>query len=116
MNPITQVAEKGSTVEETAEKGDEEEAATAAAVDEAAAVATGQQMLSPLSGAYLLVILGEPISEDHKEKMLEKLRKGMFIPLPHVFHLLFRRSHFLYILLLKVGACFCPAISGRSKF
>ena len=47
-------------------------------VDETAAVAGGQQMLSPLSGAYLLVILGEPISEDHKEKMLEKLRKGMY--------------------------------------
>ena len=32
--------------------------------------------LSPLSGAYLLVILGEPISEEHKAKMMEKLRKG----------------------------------------
>ena len=77
-------------------------------------------MLSPLSGAYLLVILGEPISEDHKEKMLEKLRKGMYTCsfLSHMhFHLLFRISHFLYILLLiKVGACFCPAISGPSKF
>ena len=44
--------------------------------DEEAAVAGGQQVLSPLSGAYLLVILGEPISEEHKAKMMEKLRKG----------------------------------------
>ena len=55
-------------------------------------------MLSPLSGAYLLVILGEPISEDHKEKMLEKLRKGMYTCsfLSHMhFHLLFRISHLI---------------------
>ena len=44
--------------------------------DEEAAVAGGQQVLSPLSGAYLLVILGEPLSEEHKGKMVEKLRKG----------------------------------------
>ena len=85
-----QVTEKGSTVEGGAEKEEvdaevakAEAAAPAAAPDEAdaaevTAAAAGQQMLSPLSGAYLLVILGEPISEDHKEKMLEKLRKGMY--------------------------------------
>ena len=78
MNPSTQGAEKGSAAE-AVEKGDaeaEETAAVGASADDEA-VAGGQQMLSPLSGAYLLVILGEPISEDHKEKMLEKLRKGM---------------------------------------
>ena len=36
----------------------------------------GPPVLSPLSGAYLLIILGEPISEHHKGKMLQKLRQG----------------------------------------
>ena len=97
MNPSTQGTEKGSAAE-AAEKGDAEDAettaeATAAAADDA--VAGGQQMLSPLSGAYLLVILGEPISEDHKEKMLEKLRKGMYVV---------HRLHLFHISSVKVGA------------
>ena len=87
MNPSTQgAAEKGSAVE-AAEKGDAEDAETAAAAADEA-VAGGQQMLSPLSGAYLLVILGEPISEDHKEKMLEKLRKGMYVCTGSISHFL----------------------------
>ena len=107
MNPSTQGAEKGSAAE-AAEKGDAEDAETAAvgaAADDA--VAGGQQMLSPLSGAYLLVILGEPISEDHKEKMLEKLRKGKYVHRLHVFH----------ISSVKVGAWMFPAaISARYQF
>ena len=107
MNPSTQGAEKGSAAE-AAEKGDaeaEETAAVGAAADDEA-VAGGQQMLSPLSGAYLLVILGEPISEDHKEKMLEKLRKGMYV----------HRLHFAFAC-LKVGAWMFPAaISERYQF
>jgi len=41
------------------------------------AVAEGGGVLSPLSGAYLLIILSEPMSEQHKEKMVQKLRQGM---------------------------------------
>ncbi len=36
-------------------------------------------VLSPLSGAYLLIVLSEPISEEHKKKMLAKLRQGKSI-------------------------------------
>lgn len=39
-------------------------------------VAEGGGVLSPLSGAYLLIVLAEPISEKHKVKMLQKLRQG----------------------------------------
>lgn len=42
-------------------------------------VAEGGGVLSPLSGAYLLIVLAEPISEQHKDKMLQKLRQGMKI-------------------------------------
>jgi hypothetical protein len=31
-----------------------------------------------LPGCYLLIILAEPICEDHKEKILQKVAKGMF--------------------------------------
>ena len=111
-----QVAEKGSTIEADEKEDDDEvaaAAAAAAAVDEAAAVAGGQQMLSPLSGAYLLVILGEPISEDHKDKMLGKLRKGTYIPvqvnvIPLLLHLLFGISH---ISNCQGWCTFGPAIS-----
>ncbi len=39
-------------------------------------VAEGGGALSPLSGAYLLIVLAEPISEKHKVKMVQKLRQG----------------------------------------
>ena len=39
-------------------------------------VAEGGGALSPLSGAYLLIVLAEPISEKHKVKMLQKLKQG----------------------------------------
>ncbi len=42
-------------------------------------VAEGGGLLSPLSGAYLLIVLSEPMSEEHKDKMLQKLRQGIFI-------------------------------------
>ena len=32
--------------------------------------------LSPLSGAYLLVIVGEPFSDDHKKLILDKIHQG----------------------------------------
>ena len=63
-------------------KSIEAEATAAAAAEPAAAAAAaasaGGGALSPLSGAYLLVVLGEPISEDHKAKMLNKLKQGKF--------------------------------------
>merc|ERR1712198_587251 len=33
--------------------------------------------LSPLSGAYLLVVVGEPFSEEHKKLILQKLQQGL---------------------------------------
>ena len=39
-------------------------------------VAEGGGALSPLSGAYLLIVLAEPISEKHKVKMMQKLKQG----------------------------------------
>ena len=32
--------------------------------------------LSPLSGAYLLIVVGEPFSEEHKKLILQKLQQG----------------------------------------
>ena len=40
-------------------------------------VGEGGGVLSPLSGAYLLVVLSEPMSEAHKTKMVQKLKQGM---------------------------------------
>ena len=39
-------------------------------------VAEGGGVLSPLSGAYLLIILSEPMSDQHKTRMVQKLRQG----------------------------------------
>ena len=71
------------TKEEKKDEGDDDKAAAAedeADVDVAdgsgLAVGEGGGVLSPLSGAYLLVVLGEPISEDHKAKIVAKLRQG----------------------------------------
>lgn len=33
---------------------------------------------SPLSGGYLLIVLSEPHSEQHKQVLLEHLAKGQF--------------------------------------
>merc|ERR1711872_297975 len=33
--------------------------------------------LSPLSGAYLLIVVGAPFSEDHKKLILQKLQQGL---------------------------------------
>jgi hypothetical protein len=35
--------------------------------------------LSPLSGAYLLIVVGEPFSEEHKQLILQKIRQGRTI-------------------------------------
>ena len=43
-------------------------------------VAEGGGALSPLSGAYLLIILSEPMSDQHKSKMVQKLRQGKCSP------------------------------------
>ena len=45
-------------------------------------VGEGGGVLSPLSGAYLLVVLSEPMSEAHKTKMVQKLRQGKSTHLP----------------------------------
>jgi len=33
--------------------------------------------LSPLSGAYLLIVVGEPFSEEHKQLILQKIQQGL---------------------------------------
>ena len=53
-------------------------AANTADMDENQQQSGSGPVLSPLSGAYLLIILGEPISEQHKGKMLQKLRQGSY--------------------------------------
>ena len=42
-------------------------------------VGEGGGALSPLSGAYLLVVLSEPMSESHKKSMIQKLKQGKII-------------------------------------
>ena len=42
-------------------------------------VGEGGGALSPLSGAYLLVVLSEPMSESHKKSMVQKLRQGKIL-------------------------------------
>ena len=49
---------------------------TAPARDPQPAPAAPQQQLSPLSGAYLLIVVGEPFSEEHKKLILQKLQQG----------------------------------------
>merc|ERR1712066_418382 len=34
--------------------------------------------LSPLSGAYLLIVVGEPFSEEHKKLILQKIQQGLY--------------------------------------
>lgn len=38
----------------------------------------GANVLSPLSGAYLLVVLGEPMSQEHKDRMMAMLKEGKY--------------------------------------
>lgn len=33
---------------------------------------------SPLTGCYLLIVIGEPYTQDHKDVILQKLVKGKF--------------------------------------
>merc|ERR1712054_69096 len=40
-------------------------------------VDTAPPQLSPLSGAYLLIVVGEPFSEEHKKLILQKLQQGL---------------------------------------
>ena len=52
-------------------------------------VAEGGGVLSPLSGAYLLIVLSEPMSDQHKSKMIQKLRQGKtpkYIKRPYELH------------------------------
>ena len=42
--------------------------------------------LSPLSGAYLLIVVGEPFSEEHKKLILNKLQQGKIHDELHHYH------------------------------
>ena len=42
----------------------------------AQAVVGAPPQLSPLSGAYLLLVVGEPFSEEHKKLILQKIQQG----------------------------------------
>merc|ERR1711970_615715 len=41
-------------------------------------VETAPPQLSPLSGAYLLIVVGEPFSEEHKKLILQKIQQGLY--------------------------------------
>merc|ERR1712042_234757 len=41
-------------------------------------VDTAPPQLSPLSGAYLLIVVGEPFSEEHKKLILQKIQQGLY--------------------------------------
>merc|ERR1711970_1011298 len=41
-------------------------------------VETAPPQLSPLSGAYLLIVVGEPLSEEHKKLILQKIQQGLY--------------------------------------
>merc|ERR1712123_214788 len=41
-------------------------------------VETAPPQLSPLSGAYLLIVVGEPFSEEHKKLILQKIQQGPY--------------------------------------
>lgn len=41
---------------------------------------------SPLTGCYLLIVIGEPYSSEHKDIILQKLLKGKFIRKKLAFH------------------------------
>merc|ERR1712106_575300 len=41
-------------------------------------VDTAPPQLSPLSGAYLLIVVGEPFSEEHKKLILQKIQQGIY--------------------------------------
>lgn len=42
---------------------------------------------SPLTGCYLLIILGEPHSQEHKDIILQRLLKGNF-PIIHYYDII----------------------------
>lgn len=51
---------------------------------------------SPLTGCYLLIVLGEPHSEEHKDNILQHLLKGKWrelFPSNTIYYLVFRRKH-----------------------
>lgn len=54
-------------------------------LDTQQAIAASQPLPSPLSGCYLLIVVGEPHSPEHKEIILQRIAKG-------------RTSHFYCIL------------------
>jgi hypothetical protein len=57
---------------------------------------------SPLSGGYLLIVLSEPHSEQHKQVLLEHLAKGQFQSFSLLlFNIL--ALNFTYLLLDKVN-------------
>lgn len=60
-----------------AENGtDEVDAAGAAAGTDGPTSITGIGPPSPLTGCYLLIIIGEPHSDEHKDIILQRLIKG----------------------------------------
>merc|ERR1712142_657525 len=50
---------------------------TGTAMDPSSTMTHQAPQLSPLSGAYLLVVVGEPFSEEHKQLILQKIRQGL---------------------------------------
>lgn len=57
---------------------------------------------SPLSGGYLLIVLSEPHSEQHKQVLLEHLAKGQFQSFFFYYYSILALN-FTYLLLDKVN-------------
>ena len=74
--PECSAPEKAPSRGATAAAAATSDSGAAAAAAAPCAVGEGGGVLSPLSGAYLLMILGEPISDVHKEKMMAKIKQG----------------------------------------
>lgn len=64
------------------ENGTDEVAATSTAAADGPASITGVGPPSPLTGCYLLIIIGEPHSAEHRDIILQRLIKGKFNYLP----------------------------------
>merc|ERR1712142_956459 len=50
---------------------------TGTAMDPSSTMTHQAPQLSPLSGAYCLIVVGEPFSDEHKKLILQKLQQGL---------------------------------------
>lgn len=72
-SPLREKAKKEKEEEKKKKKGEENRNWARAMADETSSASSA---FSPLSGGYLLIVLSEPHSEQHKQVLLEHLAKG----------------------------------------